>query len=209
MYVHGVSVLGQGLAADGPEGLVFSDLDLRVEPGSLAAVTGPGGSGRTALLLVLSGRMRALSGWLEVDGLRLPRQARKVRKLVQPARIRPGCELEEWHTVGEAIKERRLIGDATRRTIESGFALVGLDPDPHELIGELPDDEQLLLALALAAANAPGAIVVDDVEKGLPAEQRARVWAVLRDLTRIGMTVIAGSTDPPSGEVDVIRLADS
>lgn len=208
MYVHGVSILGQGVAAEGPEGLVFSDLDLRVEPGSLTAVTGPGGSGRTAALLVLAGRMRTIAGWLEVDGLRLPRKARKVRKLVQPARIRPGCELEEWHTVRETIRERRLIGDANDKTIASAFALVGLDLDPHDLVGELPDDEQLLLAVALAVANAPGAIVVDDVERGLPAEQRARVWAVLRDLTRIGMTVLAASTDPPPGEADVIRLAE-
>lgn len=207
MYVHGVGILGQGIAAAGPEGLVFSDVDLRIEPASLTAVTGPGGSGRTAMLLVLSGRMRMLAGWLEVDGLRLPRKARKVRRIVHPARLCPGCELEEWHTIREAITERKLVGPATDKTIDSALSLVGLDIDPRELVGELPDDERLLLSLALTVAGAPGAIVVDDVEKGLPAEERARVWATLRDLTRIGMTVIASSTDPPAGEVDVIRLA--
>ena len=40
------------------------------------------------------------------DGFTLPRKARKVRKLIRPARLRPGCELEPRHRVREALTER-------------------------------------------------------------------------------------------------------
>ncbi len=35
---------------------------------------------------------------------------------------------------------------------------------------------------------------------------RAQVWAGLREVTRTGMTVLTSATDPPSGDVEVIRL---
>lgn len=206
MYVLGVGILAHGIAAKGPEGVVFANLDLRVEPGSLTVVTGPSGSGRTSLLLVLCGRLRIITGALDVDGFPLPRKARKVRKLIRPARLRPGCELEQRHRVREAITERRLISGTNKASIELGLELVGLDVDRSLLIGELPAEEQLLLAVALAAAPAPAGIVVDDVDAGLTQSGRARVWAALREVTRIGMTVIASSTDRPPGDVNVVRL---
>ncbi|RRO17270.1 ATP-binding cassette domain-containing protein [Saccharopolyspora rhizosphaerae] len=206
MYVLGAGILARGIAVRGPRGVVFANLDFRVEPGSLTVVAGPSGSGRTSLLLVLSGRLRTITGELDVDGLPLPRKARMVRKLIRPARIRPGCELEERHRVREAITERRLISGTNKASVELGLELVGLDVDRSLLIGELPPEERLLLAVGLAAAPAPAGIVVDDVEAGLTQSGRARVWAALHEVSRIGMTVIASSTDRPAGDVDVVRL---
>ncbi|WP_406692993.1 ATP-binding cassette domain-containing protein [Saccharopolyspora sp. ID03-671] len=206
MYVLGAGILAHGIAAKGPEGVVFANLDLRVEPGSLTVVTGPSGSGRTSLLLVLCGRLRIITGELDVDGFPLPRKAARARKLIRPARLRPGCELEDRHRVREAITERRLISGTNKASIELGLELVGLDVDRSLLIGELPPEEQLLLAIGLAAAPAPAGIVVDDVDAGLTQSGRARVWAALREVTGIGMTVIASTTDPPAGDLNVVRL---
>lgn len=206
MYVLGAGILAHGIAARGPDGVVFANLDLRAEPGSLTVVTGPSGSGRTSLLLALCGRLRIITGELEVDGFPLPRKARKVRSLIRPARLRPGCELEERHLVREAMTERRLISGANKASLELGMELVGLELDRSLMVCELPPEEKLLLAVALAAAPAPAGIVVDDVDAGLTQSGRARVWAALREVTRIGMTVIASSTDRPSGDVNVVRM---
>ncbi|MER7078840.1 ATP-binding cassette domain-containing protein, partial [Saccharopolyspora kobensis] len=129
MDVDGVSILGRGIAAKGPEGVVFANLDLQVSAGALAVIAGPSGTGRTSLLLALSGRLPLITGYLDVSGHVLPAQAKAVRQLIRPARLRPGYELEEKHRVREAILERRLISGASDRSIDAALDLLGLAPD--------------------------------------------------------------------------------
>ncbi|MGP4019518.1 ATP-binding cassette domain-containing protein [Saccharopolyspora sp. 5N708] len=208
MDVDGVSILARGIAAEGPEGTVFANLDLRVEPGTLTVVAGPGGTGRTSLLLALSGRLPLITGHLDVSGHVLPAQAKAVRQLIRPARLRPGCELEDKHRVREAITERRLISGVADAAIADAFTLVRIAPDRAALVGDLHPAERLLLAVALTIASVPAGILVDDVDVGLPVPSRARVWAALHEVARTGMTVLASATDPPSGDVEVIRLPE-
>ncbi|SEG97607.1 ABC transporter [Saccharopolyspora kobensis] len=206
MDVDGVSILGRGIAAKGPEGVVFANLDLQVSAGALAVIAGPSGTGRTSLLLALSGRLPLITGYLDVSGHVLPAQAKAVRQLIRPARLRPGYELEEKHRVREAILERRLISGASDRSIDAALDLLGLAPDRSALIDELHPADRLLLAVALAIAPSPAGILVDDVDVGLPLPSRARVWAALHEVTRTGMTVLASAADAPSGDVEVIHL---
>ncbi|MGW3468019.1 ATP-binding cassette domain-containing protein [Saccharopolyspora sp. NPDC000995] len=206
MYVDGVAILARGIAARGPEGIVFANLDLRVEPGALAVVAGPSGTGRTSLLLALSGRLPLITGYLDVSGHVLPAQAKAVRQLLRPARLRPGYELEDKHRVREAIVERRLISGVSERSIDAALDKVRIAPDRTALIDELHPAERLLLAVALTVAAEPAGILVDDVDAGLPMSARAQVWAGLREVARTGMTVLASATDPPSGDVEVIPL---
>ncbi|MEV0054809.1 ATP-binding cassette domain-containing protein [Saccharopolyspora shandongensis] len=206
MDVDGVAILARGIAARGPEGIVFANLDLRVEPGALAVIAGPSGTGRTALLLALSGRLPLVTGHLDVSGHVLPAQAKAVRQLIRPARLRPGYELEDKHRVREAIAERRLISGVSESAVEAALDRVRIAPDRTALIDELHPAERLLFAVALTIAGSPAGILVDDVDAGLPRAARAQVWAGLREVTRTGMTVLASATDPPSGDVDVIPL---
>lgn len=206
MDIDGVRILGRGLTAKGPEGIVFEDVDLRVDASTLAVVTGPGGTGRTTLLMALCGRMRLIAGTLDVDGHVLPSGARAVRQLVRPARLTPGFELEGNHRVDQALSERRGIGRVSPPDIDWACEVVGLELHRRTLLRDLPAVERTLLAIALTAASQPAGLVIDDVESGLPIGQRARVWGALHTLTRTGMTVVASSTDPPGTPVEVIRL---
>ncbi|TVT23945.1 ABC transporter ATP-binding protein, partial [Amycolatopsis rhizosphaerae] len=56
--VVGAAVTARGLGVRGPRGPVFENVDLEVPAGGFLVVHGPGGSGRTSLLLALSGRLR-------------------------------------------------------------------------------------------------------------------------------------------------------
>lgn len=208
MDVEGTSIFARGISASGPEGIVFENVDLYVPSGSLSVVVGSGGTGRTAMLLALSGRMRLITGRLEVDRLALPRRARRVRRLIHPARLRPGYELEPKHRTAQAVAERRATAKLTDDDIAEAFDIIDLAPDPRARVDELSPTDQLLLAVGLAAAAAPPAIVVDDVEAGLSTRSRTRAWQALQALTRTGMTVIASSTAEPEADTnaDVIHM---
>ncbi len=172
---------GLGLRTKG--GQVFDGLSLDLAAGSVAALCGPAGSGRSMALLALSGRAATTSGSLVVGGATaLP----AIRRLVAVARIGGAVELEPDLTVGDLVRERRLFGAR------------GEAPplDQRAVVGDLPALDALLLAVALAAMEEPAVIVVDDVDLGLDDADRAAAWG---SLLASGLTVVATAAQPPAG----------
>ncbi len=202
-----VGIVAAGITARGPDGPTFQGVDLEALPGSLVAVTGPGGSGRTSLLLALAGRFRLVAGQLSVGGHQLPRRAAAVRQLVAVARARPAVDLDERLRVRELVAERPLLSrrQATTESIVAALRLVAVDPARDALAGELHPAERTLLALALAVAEDPAAVVVDDVDDGLTPRDLPWVWRALRAVAGTGRTVVASAAAPPDPEqADVV-----
>ncbi len=206
-----VGIVARRITARGPLGPAFQAVDLEAEPGSLVAVAGPGGSGRTSLLLALAGRLRLVAGQLTVGGYRLPVRSAAVRRLVAVARARPAIDLDQRLRVRELIVERRLIAwrSASAESIAAALGLLGIDPPGDALVCDLHPAEQTLLACALAVATDPGAVVVDDVDEGLEPGDVPWVWRALRAVAGTGCTVVASAGAPPPDPVPadvVVRL---
>jgi ABC-type branched-subunit amino acid transport system ATPase component len=194
-----VEIVAEGVAVRGRAGTVVGAVDLDVRPGTCTVLAGPAGSGRTALLLALGARFATARGRISVDGTPLPRGADAARPRIAVARAAPAVELEGLLTVGELAAERRAIGGphVTERSLVEAFDLVDLPYTPRVLARELSQVEQLLLALALAAAEQPGGILVDDVDEGIAGTDLERAWYAVRALADSGPTVVATATAPP------------
>lgn len=73
-------VYAEGLQTSGADHVTTTGLDLAVRPGEILVVQGEPGSGKSALLLTLAGRMAITAGQAKIDGLVLPQQAGVVRR---------------------------------------------------------------------------------------------------------------------------------
>lgn len=115
----GLDVVADGLGLKGPRGWAFRDVSVDAGPGALIALTGPSGSGRTCLLLALTGRMKPTEGRAVVGGLELPRRMAAVRRRSGLAHVAGVTDLEPALTVAEHLREqellRRRFGDALPR----------------------------------------------------------------------------------------------
>lgn len=94
------AIVGAGLRLDAPDGTpLFRDVDVRVPSGAVLVVAGPHRSGRTALLLTLSGRAHADAGILKVAGFVAPVRDPDIRRRVAVAsltrRTDPADELRQ------------------------------------------------------------------------------------------------------------------
>ncbi len=200
----GLSVRARGLGVRGPRGWAFRGVDLDVPGGSLVAVSGIAGSGRTALLLTLGGRMRASEGTVAVGGFTRPGDVQRVAALG----IVPGVtELDPALTVREHLNEalalrEGVLGGFRGREARRRRALrrVGLDLDPGTLAEELAPDEAQLLGAALALVGEPGLLLLDDVGEGLPADGQRELWRRLAGIAAAGVTVIAACHDAGPAE---------
>lgn len=192
-----IEIEADGLSVDGPQGAVFSAVTLRAGPGELVAVAGPGGSGRTSLLLTLAGRMKPTAGSARAGGRALPAQAGAVRRLVTVAQAGGAVELQDRWRVAEAIALRGVLRGLTIGAREAADALAAcaLDPAPTALVRDLGAAERTRLAIALAWLEDPPAVVVDDVDRGADRAQERDIWALLRTFAQRGTTVVATTTD--------------
>ncbi|SDK07294.1 ABC transporter [Streptomyces indicus] len=144
----------EGFGVRGPRGWAFRGVEFRAEQGELIAVEGPSGSGRTSLLLALTGRMRATEGHADIavgagsrtGSLRLPKQAAAVRRISAVAHVPGVTDLDPALTVAEHLHERALLqrrfGGSLRALLrpraeranasallrERALAAAGLDP---------------------------------------------------------------------------------
>ncbi|WP_161605988.1 ATP-binding cassette domain-containing protein [Microlunatus speluncae] len=191
------------------EGVVFGDLEFTVPRGGLGVITGPSGSGRSALLLTLAGRMPGWTGALRVGGHDAARESRAVRRISAVARIGSMIDLEPRHTVGEAITERALIDGMSPRaagqTVHRAARELELRLADDTLVERLPAVDRTILAVLLATVRPAELVIIDDVDRGLDAGQQARVWSVLDALTADHTTVLA-STVHPETVPDAARL---
>lgn len=179
-------IQAHGLGLKTGRGWVYQDVDLRLPPNSLTALTGPAGSGRSMLLLTLAGRAKPTNGTLTVAG---QQQRSKIRQLTAVARVTSAIELEPELHVIDTIREAELLTHGDYRTAAK---TLDLDIDPTALVADLSPDEAVLLSVALALTNQPRAIVVDDVDIAATTAQQKRIWSAL---AKAGTAVIASTVE--------------
>ncbi|MFI9466475.1 ATP-binding cassette domain-containing protein [Streptomyces sp. NPDC052492] len=228
----GLAVTADGLGLKGPRGWAFRDVSVDAEPGALIAVVGPSGTGRTCLLLALTGRMRPTEGRAAVGGRELPRRMAAVRRRSALAHVNGVTDLDPALTVAEHLREqellRRRFGGALprprqllrprgerrrerRRHIDEALAAAGLDlaalpKGARTAVRDLERVEALRLSLALALLGRPRLLGVDDTDLKLSSAEREEVWALLRSVAATGVTVLAVCSEPPADAV-VVRTA--
>ncbi|MFB4313233.1 ATP-binding cassette domain-containing protein [Actinomadura sp. 21ATH] len=199
-------VRGHGLSLRGPRGWVYRDVDLDVPAGGLAAVHGIGGSGRTALLLTLGGRMKATSGTGSVGPHPLT-DLRAVQRVAALGLFAEVNELDPALTVREHVGEALDLNEGLRGRwrgrrgrIRAALDRAGLEIDPDLLARDLDPDEARLLGAALALTGDPGLLLLDDVDHGLRHDRQRALWRCLHAIARSGVTVIASCDDPAPAE---------
>lgn len=210
-----VRVETQGLSLRGARGWVFHDVVLKVPAGGLVAVSGIAGSGRTALLLTLGGRMKPTEGEASVGDLWLTRDMRAVQRVAALGVVAGVNELEPALSVREHLSEaldlrEGIFGRWRGRNarIRQALERVGLDIDPKTLAQDLAPDEAQLLGAAIALVGEPGLLLLDDVDEGLPADLQRALWQRLHAIAESGVTIVATCHDPAPAEdlAEIVRL---
>lgn len=204
-------VRATGLGVRGPQGWVFTGVDLEIQPRQVLVIEGPAGSGRTSLLLCLTGRMHASTGELTVAGLSLPAQARQARRRTGVARIAEQVVLEPGLTIDESVAERIVIDNLDRELAHQRFfvarELVGLTAPDAALVKRLAALDRTRLTVALALLADVAVIVLDDADEDLHSHDEMALWALLRNVAAHGPAVVASTVDAGHAPADqVLRL---
>ncbi|HXJ78237.1 MAG TPA: ABC transporter ATP-binding protein [Candidatus Methylomirabilis sp.] len=175
-------------------------VNLAVEPGELRAIIGPNGAGKTSFFHLISGVIRPSSGqvvWRGEDISALPsghRCRRGISRTFQITSIFPEFTVLENVRIAIQLKgggNFRLLGgrsllSATESQARASLEFLGLLDRADQPASTLPHGDQRLLELAMALAQKPQLLLVDEPTQGLSPEDTEAAVAVIRQIMKAG-----------------------
>lgn len=176
---------------DGSHGGNNLHIDLNIATGSLVALTGGSGEGKTSLLRMIAGLLRPDEGCIKVDGkywfhsaqwIDLPARKRKVGFVFQDYALFPHLSVMKNISFAEADN-----GDLARELVEC-FGLAALQ---HTKPQQLSGGQKQRVAIARAIAMKPSILLLDEPTNALDADMRGQVLAHVQAFhKRLGLTTI-------------------
>ncbi len=180
-------------------GLPAADgISLDVVQGERRLIIGPNGAGKTTLFNLISGDLRADSGSVRIFGeevgrLRPDERAhRGIARTYQILTLFPASTLAHnivLSLLGLSRSRWQMFAPLSRRTdlerrAHAALARVGLESAVHRLVSEVSYGEKRRLEIAMALAQAPRLLLLDEPLAGLSAEERRAVLSLLEAIPR-------------------------
>jgi len=175
-----------------------ADVNLSVTAGELRAVIGPNGAGKTTLFHLISGLLPPTSGRVvfrgeDVTALGAAARCRRgISRTFQITSIFPELSVLENVRIAVQLKGHgnfRLLGgeavlEATERRARASLDFLGLLARAAEPAATLPHGDQRLLEIAMAVAQEPDLLLLDEPTQGLSPEDTSATVAVIRQIAR-------------------------
>jgi branched-chain amino acid transport system ATP-binding protein len=174
------------------------DVSLRVMPGERRLIIGPNGAGKTTLFNLITGDLRRDGGTIRLFGEEISRMKPHQRahhglaRTYQIITLFPGDTLEHNLVLSllgrskarwNAFKPLGLYGDLMQEA-QHVLARVGLDPIARRSLGEVSYGEKRRIEIAMALAQKPRVLLLDEPLAGLSRAERAAMKQLLADIPR-------------------------
>jgi branched-chain amino acid transport system ATP-binding protein len=176
---------------------VTRDVNLTLERGARRALIGPNGAGKTTLVNLITGVLKPSSGRVLLNGeditasSQADRSRRGLARTFQINQLFRGLSVLE--NLGLAIGERDGHSNNLWRAIGTNRAVLDealdhleslrLVDDALKLVRELPYGRQRLVEIAIALAQKPRVLLLDEPAAGVPQEESGDIFEVVAGLS--------------------------
>lgn len=177
----------------------ISDVSLSLTPGSLTAIFGPNGGGKSTLLKCIAGLMEPWRGNLLVLGSPVGVHAKRVAYV-------PQAEQVDWSfpiSVAEVVMMGRTptlgplgrVRAADHRAVADALERVDLTSVAERQIGELSGGQRRRVFIARAIAADPDLYLLDEPVTGVDPTTQEKIMNILDAEAARGRTIVATTHD--------------
>jgi ABC-2 type transport system ATP-binding protein len=173
----------------------LSGLDLTVNRGDLFGFIGSNGAGKTTTLRILATFLAPTAGRAMVLGHDVVKDADAVRHVIgyMPDFFGVYKDMEVTEYLDFFGACYRIPAAQREKTVGDVLELVGLSEKKGSLIGALSRGMQQRLGLARVLIHDPQLLLLDEPASGLDPRARIEMMEILRELQRLGKTIIISS----------------
>jgi ABC-2 type transport system ATP-binding protein len=187
--------------------LAVRDISFTVHQGEIFGLLGPNGAGKTTTLSCLEGLKKPASGHIRLAGLDIVTKARQAKELLgiqlQSTALLPSLTCFELIRLYAALYQVYLSRGEILKLLER----FDLSDKADRRAGQLSGGQQQRLALAIALANRPQIVILDEPTTGLDPQNRHAVWDMIATIRAEGYTVLLTTHYMEEAEVLCDRLA--
>jgi ABC-2 type transport system ATP-binding protein len=175
--------------------VAVSNLSLKIQAGDIFGFIGPNGAGKTTTMRILVTLLEPTAGRAFIDGLDVTRDGKKVRRLVGYMPDFMGVyddlkvfEYLEFFAAAFGIEARR-----RKSIVEGVLELTDLKSKQSATVDSLSRGMQQRLGLARVLIHDPKVLILDEPASGLDPRARIEMRELLRELKRMGKTIMISS----------------
>ncbi len=170
-------------------------VDLQVGKGECFGLIGPNGAGKTTTLKVLATLVKPDEGFATIEGVNVAEQPRLVRSIVgyMPDIFQSYGDMTVLHYLDYYAALVGLKGASRVKHVDEVLELVDLGPKREALVGGLSRGVKQRLCLAKTLLHEPKVLLLDEPASGLDPRARIEIRMLLKELRRMGKTIVISS----------------
>jgi ABC-type Mn2+/Zn2+ transport system ATPase subunit len=177
----------------------IEDVDLSIERGSLVAIFGPNGGGKTTLLKLVAGLLEPWTGSVHVLGGAPAEVARRIAYVPQAEVVDWSFPVSVWDVamMGRypGLGPLRQPGASDREAVRNALERVGMAGHARTQIGRLSGGQRRRAFLARAIAADAELYLLDEPVTGVDVPTQEDLMDLLAAESRAGRTVLATTHD--------------
>lgn len=173
----------------------LNDLNLTIQKGDIFGFIGPNGAGKTTTMRILVTLLEPTRGTAFINGLNVTKDGKKVRRMVGYMPDFMGVyddlkvfEYLEFFAAAFGIERKK-----RKSIVEGVLELTDLQSKQAATVDSLSRGMQQRLGLARVLIHDPQVLILDEPASGLDPRARIEIRELLRELKRMGKTIMISS----------------
>ena len=172
-------------------------VSLEVEHGTLTALVGPDGAGKTTLIRLAAGLMTANGGELKILGVDVAADPQQVQDRIgyMPQKFGLYEDLSVQENLDFYADLHGVTAEERRERYPRLMEMTALGPFTQRLAGRLSGGMKQKLGLACTLVRAPELLLLDEPTVGVDPLSRRELWEIIRQLVNDqGLTVLLSTS---------------
>src|SRR3954453_22777858 len=173
----------------------LSDLNLKIEKGSIHGFIGPNGAGKTTTMRILSTLLEPSGGQAWVSGYAVTEHPYDVRRRIgyMPDFFGVYDNMKVWEYLDFFAAAYHVPTSKRPGLIDDLLALVDLTVKRDSFVEDLSRGMKQRLCLARTLVHEPDLLILDEPASGLDPRARIELRELLKELRNLGKTILVSS----------------
>jgi ABC-2 type transport system ATP-binding protein len=171
---------------------VVNELSLAIESGESFGLLGPNGAGKSTTIRMLTTLTKPTQGQIQVAGYDVIRQAQQIKQnigvVLQQTSV--DVDLSVWENMELHGRLHHIPNPLRQKQIDQWLGYVELTDRRNDLVKTLSGGMKRRLQIARALLHQPDILFLDEPTVGLDPQTRRRIWEIILDLNKQGITML-------------------